>query len=87
MHSTSLLGLLKEFRGQILQNFIPLAECLIFLNVNFGFGLMSEINFGHTLAWVPMSIMPNTMECLHCSKNSIFSRLYSWSHGETLTDI
>ena len=30
MHSTSLLGLLKEFRGQNLQNFIPSASAYAF---------------------------------------------------------
>ena len=30
MHSTSLLGLLKEFRGQNLQNFVPLASAYAF---------------------------------------------------------
>ena len=49
MHSTSLLGLLKEFRRQNLQNFVPSAsakssaEGLIFLNESFGFGLMSKL--------------------------------------------
>ena len=49
MHSTSLLELLKEFRGQNVQNFVPstlayaFAQSLIFQNENFGFGLMSKI--------------------------------------------
>ena len=45
--STSLLGLLKEFGGLNLQkklylwlHLMPSVVCLIFLNVNFGFGLM-----------------------------------------------
>ena len=48
MHST-LLWLLKEFRGQNLQKFVasvlamPSVEGLIFKNENFGFSLMSKI--------------------------------------------
>ena len=49
MHSTSLLGLLKEQKGKIYKTsylrlrLMPSAEGLIFQNANFGFGLMSKI--------------------------------------------
>ena len=57
MHSTSILGLLKEFGGQNLQYpslrlwLMPSAEGLIFQNENLGFGLMSK----------------NTVLVIHCS--------------------
>ena len=47
MHSTSLLGLLKEFRGQNLQIFVPLAYAFgrrpNFLKCKLSFGLISKI--------------------------------------------
>ena len=58
MHSTSLLGLLKEFGGQNLQNFTPSASAYafgrrpnFFLDKSFGFGLMSKIRLWSYSDW------------------------------------